>query len=246
VHLSRQAASTASPAQVRLSFRTSSLVLLGKVLRAAASGGRITGVSLAFRAPGRSGRPATELVDTFASAVVSSFQEDLSGTPAGRVSLVLPAVSHPVRTPGALERAGPFAPSAPSAAQAYVTLDPAAAPSHPVTAVRLTEAAPGAPLGLGFATSSLPVIEGIMRYQGAAAAIPALTLSVRAGGRDQLTCTFSGLGISSFAENLSGSLSGTAMLVVRQKGDLGCCSASACSIFTSFPSCSWCWRPCWC
>ena len=62
-------------------------MLLGEVLRAAAAGGRISHVSLAFRTPGPSGRPTTELVDTFATAAVTSFGEHLSGTPAGTVSL---------------------------------------------------------------------------------------------------------------------------------------------------------------
>jgi hypothetical protein len=213
VHLSNLAAS--SPAQVGLSFGTSSLVLLGKVLRAAAGGGRITGVSLALRAPGPSGRPATELVDTFATAVVSSLQENLSGTPAGRVSLVLPAVSDVVSTPGALQHVGPLAPlpAAPgsSAAKAYVTLGAAGkgAPSYAVTAVRLSWAASGAPLDLGFTTSSQPLVKEILRDEGVA--VPALTLSVRAGRGGHLTYTFSELNVSSFAENPSG----TATLVVR-------------------------------
>ena len=76
-----------------LSFDTSSLVLLGEVLRAAADGGRISQVSLAFRTPGPDGRPATELVDTFATAAVTSLTEQLSGTPraASRSCFPLPA-----------------------------------------------------------------------------------------------------------------------------------------------------------
>ena len=77
-HLSDQAApAPGRQAQVRLSFSSSSLELLGEVLRAAADGGRISHVSLAFRAPGVDGRAATELVDTFATADVTSFSENV-------------------------------------------------------------------------------------------------------------------------------------------------------------------------
>ena len=62
--------STAS-ARVGLRFNTSSLALLGEVLRAAAAGGRISHVSLAFRTPGLNGRPTTEFVDTFGTAAVT-------------------------------------------------------------------------------------------------------------------------------------------------------------------------------
>ena len=98
-----------SPTGVRLRFGTASLVLLGEVLRAAAAGGRISHVSLAFRTPGLNGRPTTEFVDTFGAAAVTSFREYLSGTPSGTVSLALPAVSHVISTPGPLQRVGPFA-----------------------------------------------------------------------------------------------------------------------------------------
>ncbi len=110
VHLSDLAASTkGGPARVGLSFDTSSVVLLGEVLGATADGGRISPVSLAFRAPGPGGRPATELVDTFATGTVTSVEEHLSGTPTGSVSLVLPAASDVTNTPDALRRVGPFA-----------------------------------------------------------------------------------------------------------------------------------------
>ena len=109
-------------AHVGLRFDTSSLVLLGEVLRAAAEGGgRISQVGLAFRTPGPNGRPTTELVDTFDAATVSSFKENLSDTPTGTISLVLPAVSHVVNTPDALQRVGPFTgPSAAAATKAYL------------------------------------------------------------------------------------------------------------------------------
>jgi hypothetical protein len=208
-----------------LSFGTSSLVLLGEVLAAAADGGRISRVSLAFRTPGPDGRPTTELVDTFAAATVTSVTEHLSGSPAGRVALLLPAASEVASTPGTLQHAGPFA--APSggaaggaaaapAAKAYVSLG-AGAPSYAVTAFAVSQAAPGAPLDLSLTTSALPLLHGIFQA-GGAAAIPALAVTVRApdGGR-LLWHTFSGLKVSSFAETLSGAVSGTATLVVRPR-----------------------------
>ena len=219
VHLST------SPAGVRLRFGTSSLVLLGEVLRAAAAGRRISHVSLAFRTPGLNGRPTTEFVDTFGAAAVTSFREYLSGTPAGTVSLALPAVSHVLSTPGPLRRVGPFAglpgSSAALPTKVYVTMG-SAGTSYAVSAVELSQAASRGPLDLRFTTSSVPLLDGIFRDQGAAISIPAFTLSVRAegGGRpsaNALTYTFSSLSVGSFAENLSGSLSGTATLAVRPR-----------------------------
>jgi len=195
-----------------LSFETSSLVLLGEVLRAATGGGRISYVSLAFRAPGASGRPPIERVDTFTTAVVTSLDEHLSGTPAGSVSLLLSPVSHVTSTPGALPRPGP---SRTSATKAYVTLGPVGgpAPSYAVTAVSLSQTASGGPLDLTFTTSALPLLQGI--FQGRVGGIPALTLSVRAGpGGSPVKYTFSGLSVSSLAEKRSGSLSGTVTLLV--------------------------------
>ena len=219
VHLSTTSAG------VRLRFDASSLVLLGEVLRAAAVGGRISHVSLAFRTPGLNGRPTTEFVDTFGAAAVTSFREYLSGTPAGTVSLELPAVSHVISTPGPLRRVGPFAglpgSSAAPAAKAHLTMGTAGT-SYAVTAVELSQASSRDPLDLRFTTSSVPLLDGIFRDQGAAVSIPALTLSVRAGGDSRpsataLTYTFSSLSVGSFAENLSGSLSGTATLAVRPR-----------------------------
>jgi cellulose synthase/poly-beta-1,6-N-acetylglucosamine synthase-like glycosyltransferase len=213
-HLSDLAASTpGASAQVGLSFDTDSLVLLGEVLRAAAAGGRILHVSLAFRAPGPGGQPETGLVDTFATATVTSFTEHLSPTSAGRVSLVLPSASDVVSDPGALQHVGPFAPvSGTSAVKARVSLRNGA-PSYVVTAVSLSQTAPRARLNLSFTTSALLLLQGIFQAEGAAAHVQVLTLSARADGGSRLTHTFSGLSVTSFAENLSGSLSGTVTLV---------------------------------
>ena len=168
----------------------------------------------ARRAWTASRRPSS--CDTFGSASVTSFKEQLSGTPTGTVSLALPAVSDVVSTPGALQRVGPFAgllrPAL--ATKVYVTTG-TGTPAYAVTAVQLSQAAPGAALDLGFTTSSLPLLDGIFRDQGDAVTIPACSRSPSAPGTaasfaTALTYTFSGLSVGSFAENLSGSLSGTA------------------------------------
>jgi hypothetical protein len=215
-HPTKLAAS--APAGARLSFTTSSLGLLGEVLRAGTNGGRISHVSLVLRTPGQDGRPVTELVETFATAEITAFSEHLSGTPTGRVSLALPAAAHLVTAPGMLRRVGPFPrPPGPSAAKTFLAIGAGrtAAPPHPVTAVTLSQTAPHAPLSLRFTTSALPLLEGIFRGQHAA--IPALTLSVRAGGPPHATAmayTFSRLSVRSFAENLSGSVAATAILLL--------------------------------
>jgi hypothetical protein len=180
--------------------------------------------SLAFRTPGLNGRPTTESVDTFGTAAVAAVKEHLSGAPTGTVSLTLPALSHVVSTPAQLQRVGPFAGlSGPAVAtDVHVTMetsDGTETPTYAVSAVQLTQAAAHDPLKLRFTTSSLPLLDGLFQDQGGAASIPVLTLSVRPseGGRPfttALTYRFSGVSVGSFAENLSGSLSGTATLVI--------------------------------
>ena len=222
VHLGDLGASSpGGSARVGLSFDTSSLVLLGEVLRTAADGGRVSHVSLAFRTPGPDRRPATELVETFPAGVVTSLQEHLSGGPTGSVSLLLPEVSDVTGAPATLQRTGPFAnPSAASATSASVALRTAGgtAPSYDVTAVSLSQSASDAPLDLSFTTSALPLLDGIFQAEGASTAIPVLTLSARDGAGERLLwLTFSGLSVGSLAENLSGSVSGTATLVVHPR-----------------------------
>jgi len=160
-------------------------------------------------------------VDTFGAAAVTSFKEHLSGTPTGTVSLALPAVSHVVSAPGPLQRVGPFAGlSGPAlATKVYVRMG-TGVPSYAVTAVQLSKSASDAPLDLRFSTPSLPLLDGIFQDQGAGVSIPVLTLSVRTGESGHpfataLSYTFSGLSVGSFAEDLSGAMSGTATLVIR-------------------------------
>ena len=164
VHLSTASARTG----VRLSFATSSLVLLGGVLQAAAAGEKLSHVSLAFRAPGLDGRPTTEFVDSFGAATVTSFKEHLSGAPTGTVSLTLPAASDVVSAPGALQRVGPFASTAARATTAYVNTPATGmttASAATVTAVQVFEASQGAPLHLSFTSSSPPLLNGMFQDQ---------------------------------------------------------------------------------
>jgi hypothetical protein len=209
---SYQPISSADLSNLTLSFHTASPVLLSEILRAAANGGRISQVELAFRVPGQGGGPAARRVNTFATASVTSLQERLSGTPTGNVSLLLSPLSRMSSTPGTLPPTGA---GAVSAAKASVTLG--RAPSYAVTGVRLSQAASGARLELGFTTSARPLLQRIFKARGAG--ISALTLSVRDGtGAGLLRYAFSGLRVSALAQRRSGSsLSGTATLAVRPR-----------------------------
>jgi len=217
VNLSDLAASSPGGYQrLELSFDTSSLVLLADVLSAAARGGSISNVSLAYRTSSHGGRPVTERVDTFATAEVTSMSEQLAGKPTGSVSLLLPAAGDLTSAPGTLQNAGPFVSlSAAPIARAYVTLG-AGSPSYPVVAVSLSQQGAGAAFDLSFTTSALPLLDRIFTAEGAATTIHGLTLAVsdRVGG-GQLLHTFSKLTVSGFAENVSGSLAGTATLASR-------------------------------
>jgi cellulose synthase/poly-beta-1,6-N-acetylglucosamine synthase-like glycosyltransferase len=211
---------SAAVAHAGLTFSTSSLVLLGDVLRAAANGRRIRHVSLVLRTPAGNGRPAGEVIDTFAAAEISSFREHLSGVPAGTVSLALAGRSHTVSATGRAHRAGPLAAGSNGSAitRADVTAGPAAH-SHAVSAVVLSEAATGAPVTLSFSTTS-PSLLDVLLHAKDADGIPVLTLSVRSGHSGgafttALADTFSGLSVGSLSENLSEPVSGRARLLVR-------------------------------
>jgi cellulose synthase/poly-beta-1,6-N-acetylglucosamine synthase-like glycosyltransferase len=228
VHLSNLiAASPTAPPHVELTFDTSSLAILDDVVRAAASGGRASSVSLALRAPDGSGQPKTELVDSFAGGVVTSFTEHLAGVPAGSVSLVLPAVSQVISSPSALEHIDSLTEfsgsSGTSVTGAFLNLGAGAgpaAPGHALSVMDVSQTAPGAPIDITIATSSQPLLSGI--FSDEAASVPMITMSVRTGTRGHLLATalqdsFSGLRVVSFEENLSDSVSGTATLALRQR-----------------------------
>ena len=156
-------------------------------------------------------------MDTFATAAVTSLSEQLSEYAGGQRLAPAPRVQRRDRRPATLQHTGPFAALAGApTAKASVTLGAAAGgtPTYAVTAVSLSQAASGAPINLSFASSALPLLDGIFHAEGAAG-IPRLTLSVQAGaGGGPLWHTFSRLSVSSFEENLSGSVSGTAAFVI--------------------------------
>jgi hypothetical protein len=227
-HLSNLiAASPMAPPHMELSFDTSSLTLLDGVVRAAATGGRISSVSLALRAPAGSGQSKTELVDTFAGGAVTSFTEHLAGVPAGSVSLVLPAVSQVISSPSALQRIDSLtdfsgSPGA-SVTGAFLNLGAGpgpAGPGHALSVMDVSQTAPGAPIDLTISTSSQSLLSGI--FSDEAANVPMITVSVRTGATGYplapaLQDTFSGLRVVAFEENLSDSVSGTATLALRQQ-----------------------------
>lgn len=218
------AASATSAPHFKLSFDTSSIALLDAVLRAALTGGRISSVSLALRTPGGNGQSKTELVDTFAAGAVASFTEHLAGTPGGRASLVLPAVSQVISSPVQLRRmdlitAFPSSSSTPVTTAFLNMSDTAgpAGPGHALTGIAVSEAAQRGPIDLTFTTSSVSLLSGVFRDEDAG--IPVATVSVRAETTDgplatAMQETFSGIRVMSFAENLSGSPFGTAVLVI--------------------------------
>jgi cellulose synthase/poly-beta-1,6-N-acetylglucosamine synthase-like glycosyltransferase len=222
VHLSGLTTSSGDgSARVGLSFSTSSAELLGDVLRAAATNGEISYVSLAFRAPGPDGRTVTKQVDTFATAAITSMAEPVPGTAMGTVSLLLPPASAVTDTPGALQDSTLFvAASTAPTTRAYASLGQGL-PWYAVTAVSLSRTALGAPLSVSFTTTEAPLLQRIFQAQGASAGLPALTLSVSNGpAGDPVMHTFSRLSVNSFTENLSTPFSGTASLAVpvRPKG----------------------------
>ena len=92
-----------------------------------------------------------------------------------------------------------------------------AGPGHALTGMAVSQAAPRAPIDLTFTTSSVSLLSGVFRDEDAG--IPVLTVYLRAEvtGSPQATAmqdTFSGIRVTSFAENLSGSVFGTATLVI--------------------------------
>jgi hypothetical protein len=171
-----------------------------------------------LRSPGRSGRAASEVVDTFGAAAVRSFSEHLSGASAGTVLLAFSGREHAARA----HEAGPLAGATSSelaAPRIAITIRGAGPRAHAVSAVVLSQAAEHAPVVLGFSTASRPLLDAIFAGRDAGG-IPALTLFVRIGtsGHPAITAladTFSAVAVGSVAENLSESVSGRATLLVR-------------------------------
>ncbi|MBN1529117.1 MAG: glycosyltransferase, partial [Thermoleophilaceae bacterium] len=207
---SYRAISLAQVTDRTLSFHTSDTVLLGEVLRAAAAGGELPHVGLAFRTRGADGRPDGERVRVFDAGTLVSVRERLSGTVAGSVSILLSQRSRTTTRPaGGLPRRG--LPAAP-AGTAYATLG-GGSPAYPVKGVLASQTEAGRPLELRLTTSAAPLLRGILK--GGRADVGGLALLVR-DGRDAalLSQTFPALRVRSFASRRAGSLSGTATLAV--------------------------------
>ncbi|MGO9584252.1 MAG: glycosyltransferase [Acidimicrobiales bacterium] len=215
--------SPTSPVELSLSFETSALALLDEVMRDDSPGKAISALTLVIREPGRDGRPGTtEMTDTFYKAFVSSFDATLSGSPAGKVTLSLSSLGHVLTAPKVVGNLGPF-PNAPlsspaSATDAYVSLGPTSSAygsDYPVSLVELSQAVSSSPtapahLNMSFETSSLAVLDEVVRDSGPGRAISGLTLVVGKSGASgspttiELTDTFAKAVVSSFDETLSG------------------------------------------
>src|SRR5208283_1189197 len=156
--------------------------------------------------------------------------ENLSGAPTGEVTLSLPALSHLLTSPQSVRALGTRpAGASPSVTAVYVKLGPARAKravSYPVTSVELSQPAVLAPrspgrFSLSFETTSLSLLDEILRGGVPGKGIPALTLVLsEAGageraGTTETTETFYGAAVTSFDESLSGTSNGNVTLSAR-------------------------------
>jgi len=226
VRLSQPRTSSAgSSLRFSLSFETSSLALLDEVLANDVTGRGISALTLALRTPDRRDLAAkTEMTDTLFRAAIASFDENLTGAPTGSVALSLSSLGHVVTSPRGL---GPFVgePASSRAARtdAYVKLssNPSKRAYYYVAAVELAQALSASPgqrarFSLSFDTSSLALLNDVLRYGGPGRRIPALTLFVREpSGGLTTTGTFYKAVVTSFDEDLSGSLAGRVTLYIR-------------------------------
>jgi len=232
VELSQPLSSPAgSPNRLELSFGTSSLALLNAVFADDGPARGVPELTLVARSQASGGRAiATEAADTFYKATITSFRENLSGAPTGEVTLSLPALSHLLTSPQSVRALGTRpAGASPSVTAVYVKLGPARAKravSYPVTSVELSQPAVLAPrspgrFSLSFETTSLSLLDEILRGGVPGKGIPALTLVVsEAGageraGTTETTETFYGAAVTSFDESLSGTSNGNVTLSAR-------------------------------
>lgn len=190
----------------------------------------LSSLTLAVRKQGTAGRPATtEVTETFHRAVITSFDETLSGSPAGRVSLSLSASAYVLTSPKTLGRVGPFTStvSTPSTVtEVYVKLGFATskrASYVPVTSVELADppSSPSSPrrFSLSFETSSLALLDEVLSDGRPGQQIPVLTLHVResssGGVANDMTDTFRKARVTSLNESLSGSPTGQVTLSMQ-------------------------------
>ena len=219
-------------ARFSLSFDTSSVAMLDAVVRDAGPRERIPALALVVRKLGVGRRPATtEWAGTFSRASVSYFDEDLSGSPSGRVTLSLVALSKVLTSPNAVRSVGPFPKAAASSRATEVSLRLGSIRSkgssyYSVSSVQLSQPQPAsagssAQFTLSFDTSSLVLLDELVRDSAQARQISGLTFVVREPGRvdrratTEWTRSFSKFRVISFAENLSGTPSGSVTLSLR-------------------------------
>ncbi|MGA3215826.1 MAG: glycosyltransferase [Acidimicrobiales bacterium] len=219
------------PAAFELSFNTSSMALLDEVVRWARLGQRVPALTLVVRTPGASHRPATtEWTASFSNASVTSFQEELSGSPSGSVTLSLVALSDVLTSHEAARVLGPFPVASPSSHEPATVVSiklgltsSRGAPWYSVSSVEFAQPPQASSPGfrLGFHTSSRALLEEVINDAGPAKHIPALTFRVQeSAGSHQLATTewggtFSRVAVSAVDENLSGVLSGAVALTLR-------------------------------
>jgi len=217
-----------SPDRLNLSFDTSSLVLLDEVFRDDVARRAVPVLTLLARNQGASGLMATtKAADTFFKAIVTSFHENLSGSPTGRVSLSLPAQGRLLTSPQDVRNAGASAHTAAastaSTTAVYAEVGTARAISYPVTSVELSQPATSSPksralFSLSFQTSSLALLDEILRGGVPGRGISVLTLIVREAGtgarasQTETRETFYKAVVTSFDENLSGLATGRVTL----------------------------------
>ncbi len=234
VELSQPLSSAAgSPDRLELSFDTSSLAALEAVFGYDGSGRTVPELTLVARTQASGGRAiATEAADTFYNAVVTSFHENLSGLPTGGATLSLPVLGHLLTSPRAVRALGVVAhteqasPSVTALSVKVGTARSRAAVAYPVTSVELSQPRTSAGrsagrFSLSFQTSSLALLDEILRSGVPGKGIPALTLVVsqQAGGDHastiETTETFHSAIVTSFDENLSGVSTGSVTLSTR-------------------------------
>ena len=222
-----QSLSSKLAGRLSLSFDTSSLNVLDAVFHDAGPGRGIPALTLVARKLGRGGRLATtEAADTFSNAEVRSFRENLSGSPTGEVTLSLPALGHLLTSPKGIGGIGTFGQTRtpPLAATTFVKMGSALARerSYPVTSVTLSQSTSSLPrtsahLTLRFETSSLVLLDTVLREGVPGKGIPALTLVVHNAGNGRViaTETLYNAKVASFEEDLSGPAAGAVTVSTR-------------------------------
>jgi cellulose synthase/poly-beta-1,6-N-acetylglucosamine synthase-like glycosyltransferase len=210
--------------EFELSFHTSSMALLNELVDSARLGHPVPALTLVVQRPSASHRPATtEWTASFSKAGVTSFQEELSGSPSGSVTLSLVALSEvlasrqAVRDLGPLPTVSPSSPKAPSAVSIKLgSTSTRPAPWYSVSSVELSQLpfTSSQEFRLRFQTSSRALLEEVMTDLGVRKHVQGLTLRLQEPATTEWNGTFSKVAVSSVDENLAGALSGTVTLTL--------------------------------